>query len=289
MVVEEEPDAQHPGRPQARLVRQHEAHAAARCAGRCATAPRARSAPRAPAGNRTARDSAGRRGSAWSSARRCRCARSSISHRKTEQAAPGRVAGDAAAVDAAADDGQVVDVAARQPAAPLNCPGRESRSRTRRPCSVSRRRMVPPCAVTSSCATASPRPVPPLRAEPWKAWNRWARAFSGTPGPSSLTSMVTRVPLRCAGDADVALCRLLLLERLQGVAARGCSRRGTAGRDRHRRAALARSRWSSRWRPRAAGPGRRRPPRPAARSGISSRRGAASSARPNLQRAVGRE
>ena len=45
---------------------------AARCAGRCATAPRARSATRAPGGNRNAPGSAGRRGSAWSSARRCR-------------------------------------------------------------------------------------------------------------------------------------------------------------------------------------------------------------------------
>ena len=73
VIVEEEPDAQHPGRPQARRDAAARSAAAARCAARSATAPRARRAPRARAGNRTARDSAGRRGSAWSSARRCRC------------------------------------------------------------------------------------------------------------------------------------------------------------------------------------------------------------------------
>ena len=79
--------------------------------------------------------------------------------------------------------------------------------------------MLPPCAVTSSWATARPSPVPPLRAEPWKAWNRWVRAFSGTPGPSSRTTMVTRRPLRRPPTSDVALDEVLLLDGLQGVAA----------------------------------------------------------------------
>ena len=38
--------------------------------------------------------------------------------------------------------------------------------------------------------------MPPARVEPWKASNRWARAFSGTPGPVSETSITTTPPSR---------------------------------------------------------------------------------------------
>ena len=43
---------------------------------------------------------------------------------------------------------------------------------------------------------ARPRPAPPARVEPWNAWNIWARAFSGTPGPVSETSSTTTLPSR---------------------------------------------------------------------------------------------
>ena len=54
------------------------------------------------------RDSAGRRGSAWSRREEVPLARSSCSHRQHRQAAAGGVARDAAAVDAAADDRDIV-------------------------------------------------------------------------------------------------------------------------------------------------------------------------------------
>ena len=113
----------------------------------------------------------------------------------------------------------------------------------------------------------SPRPVPPLRAEPWKAWNRWARAFSGTPGPSSPTSMVTRLPLRLratrmwplTGSCCSMACRALrhrLLKHAEQLVAIGIDAQRLVHLDRSRR-----------WHPRAAGPVRRRPPSTSERSG----------------------
>ena len=58
--------------------------------------------------------------------------------------------------------------------------------------------IVPPWARTSSCAMASPSPVPPLRAEPRKAENRLSRAFCGRPGPVSSTRMRATPPSRPA-------------------------------------------------------------------------------------------
>ena len=72
MVVEEQPEPQHPGRAQPGMMRQHEAQRPGQVRRDAGSAPRARSAPRAPAGTHRTRDSAGRRGSAWSTSRRCR-------------------------------------------------------------------------------------------------------------------------------------------------------------------------------------------------------------------------
>ena len=80
-----------------------------RGAARGAAAPRARRATRAPAGTRSTRGSAARRGSAWCSTARSRDARSSCSTSSTLRPRPGGVARDAGAVDAGADDEEVVD------------------------------------------------------------------------------------------------------------------------------------------------------------------------------------
>ena len=83
-------------------------------------------------------------------------------HRK---AASCGIARNAATVDAAADDRQIVHAMHGPPR--LTQFARSGISIWKVvPRSVSSRRMLPPCAVTSSCATARPSPVPPARAEP---------------------------------------------------------------------------------------------------------------------------
>ena len=75
---------------------------------------------------------------------------------------------------------------------------------------------VPPWPRTSSAAIVRPRPEPPLRTPPRNARNRFSRAFSGKPGPVSVTWIVQRCRLR------KPQCRSLLgalrHDRLAGIA-----------------------------------------------------------------------
>ena len=81
--------------------------AARRCAAWRRAGSRARSAPRAPGGTRSTRGSAARRGTAWSRPRRSPARGRPARRAPTCRPAAGGVAGDAAAVDAAADHEEV--------------------------------------------------------------------------------------------------------------------------------------------------------------------------------------
>ena len=107
MVVQEQAEPHHPGRPQPRWCGSTKRSGQMMCGAMPPAAPRARSAPRAPAGTRSARDSAGRRGSAWSKRDDVPLARSPCSHSNTDRPRPAASRAMPHAVDAAADDREV--------------------------------------------------------------------------------------------------------------------------------------------------------------------------------------